>query len=112
MEIIDGQIHQPRPWGSWDDVFPAKEKELATEIALAHMDAAGVHAAVWSTSASLGEFAAKRFPDRFAWMTHEIDPEDPEGEEKITNLPSLPGCLGMRLVISGPNRGALAPSHQ
>lgn len=103
MEIIDSQIHEPLPWLEQPQDTAVRNR-LATEIALAAMDATGVDAAIWSTRDDLAEFAARQFPHRFAAIST-AQPDGPATDDWVAELRSRPGLLGIRLVAGWPPDG-------
>lgn len=114
MEIIDAQIHQPAAWLVEPDEdeqegFGAGGEEewaLATEIALAYMDAAGVDRAVISWDIGWCEFAARHVPDRFASTPEAPDAEAPDFDEQFVDLIGRPGVVGLRAALNWPDESA------
>ncbi|WP_192385193.1 amidohydrolase family protein [Mesorhizobium silamurunense] len=101
MEIIDAQLHL---------------NALGIEPGLAAMDAVGIHGAIidlWPLTKTtlpngalrctyaLAEQAARGFPDRFAYMVR-IDPRDPDVDEMVAAVRSVPGRLGFRVDQPAP----------
>lgn len=106
MEIIDAQIHQPAPWLAESEADTERESRLATEIALAYMDAAGVDRAVLSANAKewgWAEFVTVSAPERLAvTASNHFDPEAPDIEEKLAELKSNPSLIGYRQAVNYP----------
>src|SRR5437870_694819 len=103
MEIIDCQIHEPLPWSPMADWDEADRNELATQLALAAMDAVGVTAAMISatTRPPWGKYARGRFPERFTEKVR-VDPNAPDIEERVKHIREQPGVLGIRVTVPGP----------
>ncbi|PSH62138.1 amidohydrolase family protein [Phyllobacterium sophorae] len=96
VEVIDAQLHL---------------NYLGIEPGLAAMDAVGIDGAIvdlWPLSKStlpngafrcsylLAEEAARRFPDRFAYVAR-IDHRDPDLDDMVGSVRSVPGRLGIRI---------------
>ncbi len=100
MEIIDAQFHEPAPWLPWPH-DESSRVTLSVEMTLAQMDAAGVDAALLTSSRP--EYMAQAIrlhPDRFACLA-EWSPDAPDIEDLLANTRSEPGMLGIRLLEAG-----------
>ncbi|MFJ8937347.1 amidohydrolase family protein [Streptomyces sp. NPDC102365] len=105
MDIIDAQLHLPRPWSTWpygDDSYPS----LLTEVVLAQMDAAGVDAAVLVSLSGVAPAAwcgaaVARHPDRLAAV---VTPDEtaPDIAEQVARAYEDPGVLGLRINVAFP----------
>src|SRR5260370_19572868 len=104
MEIIDAQIHEPAPWLPWATA-PHMRNQFATEAAVAGMEAAGIDAAVINARDEWAEYAATQFPARFASVITVDDPSAPDIDERIAQMRTRPGVLGIRVVLTYPRTG-------
>ena len=118
MEIVDAQVHANQICPTWR----TSDNSMLLAAALAAMEAVGVDAVllheytgadeqgnilpghlgpnnVWRTDHSFGPYAVARAPTRFAYLTR-VDHADPELEQLVTEVRSIPGCLALR--ASGP----------
>jgi L-fuconolactonase len=97
MEIVDSQVH-------------ANQRGIDQSIAI--MDAVGVNAAVIDVWPPLkrklpsgitrfefifAEEAVARFPARFAYLVR-FDPNDPEIDDLMAQVPKTPGCVCIRIA--------------
>jgi L-fuconolactonase len=100
VEIIDAQLHMPRPWAEWnhgeESLF-----DLAGELVLAHMDAAGVNRAVLSARPDWCRVVLPRYPDRLAAIWGHDETAD-DIEEQVAGTLSMPGVIGIRVLASWP----------
>ena len=103
MELIDAQIHPLRPASNWSPTFTKEQKiEASVELALAAMDAVGVHGAVVNGTLDFCRGHVDRCPDRFAAVPFILDDQlDPSfaADEFVDELAALPGIVGMRMYI-------------
>ena len=109
MEIIDAQIHGVDPvtkWGdgvSHDDVIAA-----SAELAIASMDAVGVHGALMNWWPDYVTGYVSRYPGRFAgvpfWGWPQPEPEN--AEQAVAELAATEGIVGTRLCVGMPNDGS------
>lgn len=66
LEIIDAQIHEPKPVAPLTEEQQAHASVFEVELAREAMDSVGVDIALAVTSEAFIEVAAKRYPGRFA----------------------------------------------
>jgi L-fuconolactonase len=105
MEIIDAQVHKPKPIYNIEGLGAEVERELALERALASMDAVGVDAAVLhSDDLAWCELAGTLYPKRFCTIAT-LDNGTPNVVEVLTELRSHAGFLGIRLGLAYPWTG-------
>src|SRR5437879_1077249 len=111
MEIIDAQVHEAIPWLGYgpqahtDD--EATRNKIGTELVLAQMDAMGISMGMISSNSRLawGDYAIKAFPERFT-EKRRMDPAAPDVEDRVANLRSQRGVLGIR-IATGFRNGAV-----
>ncbi|TXL88090.1 amidohydrolase family protein [Streptomyces sp. IB2014 016-6] len=105
MDIIDAQLHLPRPWSQWahgDESYP----HLLSEVVLAQMDAAGVDAAVLVSHPDVApvewcKAAVARHPGRLATVLT-LDETSPDIAGQVARAREEPGVLGLRVNIAFP----------
>ncbi|MFC8831520.1 amidohydrolase family protein [Streptomyces sp. NPDC057137] len=116
MDIVDAQVHANRISPTWT----TSDYSGAADAAVATMNAVGVDAVLhdeysgvsadgrvlpgaldqdgtWVSANPFAEAAARRYPDRFAYVTH-VDEYDPALERRVAAIGSTPGCLGIRVA--------------
>lgn len=122
MDVIDSQLHlweeSPPATRTWDEhAFDATVMgaPLTIDRAITAMDAVGVDAAVvdllpmyrgkmdgfFRFDNSYAEEAALQYPNRFASVGR-VDRADPELEDRLAELMSKPGVVGIRVVAHRP----------
>lgn len=111
MRIIDFQLHEPAPWGDWQDAGIDLRRRVQTEMLLQSLDDMGVDGAVLYPQED-EEWAcdlARTMPARFAVVTGlnfgspatGIDVGSPTLEEDIRGARSR-GIVGLRHGIAAP----------
>lgn len=99
MEIVDSQLHEFAPWLAPSSDEPDERYRMATELALAAMDAVGVDAAVISSADAFCEYAGLAAPARLASIVSVMDPAEAGVEEVVAGVRSRPNVLGIRVVV-------------
>src|SRR6266545_283732 len=99
MEIIDAQIHEPRPPRPIDDQYPAEFRRLvAVEMAREAMDSIGVDAALVFAGQEYMDACYARYPERFAGV-RTLDYKSVDLEDQVISLKNRPGMLGSRNFV-------------
>ena len=112
MEIIDAQIHEPKPpipiGGNY-----GKDVELLvnTEIAREAMDSVGVDAALVFARQEYIDSCIDRYPNRFGGVVV-FDHMAPELEEQIANYRKKPGNLAGRNLVGNAATAELRPEYE
>lgn len=106
MEIIDAQIHDPRPVrpldaGYGDDVHLLMGCELAREA----MDSVGVDVALINSRQEVCDYAVARYPDRFAGCGL-FDSQTADVDAWAAGYRQRPGMLAARVLVVDWTTGA------
>ena len=108
MQIIDTQIHGVGPWSDWQGEDTELQHRVQTELAIAYLDAVGVHSVVLFPGGdhSSAAWAASALPERFAYVPH-ITPDVPDIESAVlaANKRHDEGQLGLRAIVGWPLDG-------
>ena len=111
MEIVDSQIHEPKPPIPLDAKY-GKDVELLvnTEIAREAMDAVGVDAALVFARQEYVDSCVNRYPDRFGGVVV-FDHNAPDLEEQIVNFMAKPHMLAGRNLVGNAATAELRPEY-
>jgi L-fuconolactonase len=99
MEIIDAQVHDPRPVRPLDarygeDVHLLLSCELAREA----MDSVGVDIMLINSRPEVCDYSVARYPDRFAGCPY-WDNETEDVDARVAGYRQRPGMLASRVLI-------------
>lgn len=100
LEIIDGQIHEPRPAVPLGDLPKAQATALEVELAREAMDSVGVDVALAVTSEAFIEVAAERYPDRFAGVVTFSPTGEGDLAAEAYRVRSLPTTVAGRALVA------------
>lgn len=97
MEIVDAQIHEPRPPKPLPPELEGAQLLVNIEIAREAMDAIGVDVALIFAREEYCRAAIDRYPDRFGGAVP-FDPivDSPDLEEAVANFRKKPGMVAIR----------------
>jgi predicted TIM-barrel fold metal-dependent hydrolase len=111
MEIIDAQIHEPKPPIPLGGNY-GKDVELLvnTEIAREAMDSVGVDAALVFARQEYIDSCVGRYPNRFGGVLV-FDHMAPDLEERIANYRKKPGNLAGRNLVGNAATAELRPEY-
>jgi predicted TIM-barrel fold metal-dependent hydrolase len=99
MEIVDAQIHEPRPPRPLDEDYPGDLRRLvAVEMAREAMDSVGVDAALVFAGQEFMDTCIERYPERFAGV-RTLDYMAEDLEQQVADLKSKHGMLGGRNFV-------------
>src|SRR3569833_2933780 len=109
MEIVDAQIHEPKPPIPLDPKY-GKDVELLvnTEIAREAMDSGGVDAALVFARQEYIDSCVGRYPDRFGGVLV-FDHMAPDLEEQVAYYRNKPGTLAGRNLVGNAATAELRP---
>jgi len=109
MRIIDAQIHDVGPWFGWTSELPELQQRIMTELAIAYLDAVGVHGLILFPGGddTFASFAAAALPDRFAFVPH-ITPDESDVDAAVRAAKDRhgEGLLGLRAIVGWPLDGS------
>jgi len=109
MHIIDAQIHDVGPWFDWTVERTELQHRIMTELAIAYLDAVGVHGLLLFPGGddAFAAWAAEALPDRFAFVPH-ITPKTPDVDAAVGAAKKRheKGLLGLRAIIGWPLDGS------
>lgn len=112
MEIVDAQIHEPRPPKPLDDRYGEDVRLLVNvEIAREAMDSVGVDAALVFASQEYMDACVERYPDRFGGaLTFDYMADDLE--DQVANYRKRPGMLAGRNLVGNAATAELRPEFE
>jgi predicted TIM-barrel fold metal-dependent hydrolase len=112
MEIVDSQIHEPRPPKRLDPEKYDAETQLLVNVELAReaIDSVGIDVALCFASQEFCDAAAGRYPDRFAGAIPYDEYKNADDlEEKVANFRKRPGNVAMRNSPGNPTTAEIRP---
>jgi predicted TIM-barrel fold metal-dependent hydrolase len=112
MEIIDSQIHEPRPPKRLDPEKYDAETQLLVNVELAReaIDSVGIDAALCFASQEFCDAATQRYPDRFAGaVPFDAYRNDDDLEERVANHRKRPGNVAIRNSPGNPSTAEIRP---
>jgi L-fuconolactonase len=99
VEIIDAQIHDPRPAKPLDAAYPEEvHLDMSCELAREAMDSVGVDIALISSRPAVCDHFIERYPDRFAGSPY-WDSSTQDVEDTVAAYRQRPGMLATRVLI-------------
>jgi L-fuconolactonase len=99
MEIIDAQIHAPRPVLPLDASHSLDVEMLLTcELAREAMDSVGVDVAVVNSGQDVLDYCVARYPNRFVGCVS-MNSSVPDLEQTIATYRQRPGMLAIRVRV-------------
>jgi L-fuconolactonase len=108
MQIIDAQIHDVGPWADWTKESKEVQHRIMTELAIAYLDAVGVHGVVLfpGGDASEAAWAASSLPERFTYVPP-VTPDTPDIDNVVSSAKKShdTGLVGLRAIIGWPLDG-------
>lgn len=112
MEIIDCQIHEPRPRKPLDPEKYDAEFQLLVNVEIAReaIDSVGVDVALCFASQEFCDAATQRYPDRFAGaVPFDAYRNDDDLEERVANHRKRPGNVAIRNSPGNPQTAEIRP---
>jgi L-fuconolactonase len=112
MEVVDAQIHEPRPTLPLEDSFGDEVKTmLNVELAREAIDSVGIDAALVFASQTYLDACVSRYPDRFAGaLTFDYMAEDLE--DQVATFRASPGMVAGRNLVGNANTAELRPEFE
>jgi predicted TIM-barrel fold metal-dependent hydrolase len=111
MEIIDAQIHEPRPRKPLDPKYDEETNLLVNvEIAREAIDCVGIDVALCFARQEFCDAAVARYPDRFAGaVPFDAYKNDDDLEERVANFRKRPGNVAIRNSPGNPPTAEIRP---
>ena len=111
MEIIDAQIHEPRPRKPLDPKYDEEANLLVNvEIAREAIDCVGIDVALCFARQEFCDAATQRYPDRFAGaVPFDAYKNDDDLEERVANFRKHPGNVAIRNSPGNPSTAEIRP---
>jgi hypothetical protein len=111
MEIIDAQIHEPRPRKPLDPKYDEEANLLVNvEIAREAIDCVGIDVALCFARQEFCDAAVARYPDRFAGaVPFDAYKNDDDLEELVANFRKRPGNVAIRNSPGHPPTAEIRP---
>lgn len=111
MEIIDAQIHEPRPRKPLDPKYDEETQLLVNvEIAREALDCVGADVALVFARQEFCTACVRRYPDRFAGaVPFDAVKEADDLEEQVANFRKRPGNVAIRNSPGNPQTAEIRP---
>jgi len=110
MEIIDAQIHEPKPTVPIDNYDKDVQLLVGVEIAREAIDSVGIEQALVFASQEYMDACVARYPDRFAGaLTFDYMADDLE--EQVATFRDKPGMLAGRNLVGNAMTAELRPEY-
>ncbi|MGH7945773.1 MAG: amidohydrolase family protein [Opitutaceae bacterium] len=108
MEILDAQIHKPHPERDLGpDVTYEQADIVSIEVAIAAMDAVGVHGAVVNADEiDFCELAVRLYPSRLMGVPRIVEPRSPDADRTMRRVKENRGLLSVRVTPGYPFDGS------